>query len=1095
MTETRYGNMRIFRFIIIVFMILMVGMLTATVKSHAGSWHEVYLNPGQTYNVSDAGWNTTVYINKAGSYTLKGESTKCKVVIKSGGVNVYLEDGLEIDPGIKANIGVATAGLIIEDMSGTVKLISKKGADAYIGGYLMAPAIEKVGYNSKLVFETIDPANPGTITAYRSHASNSAGIGSAYRFSVPVTTGNIEINSGTLIATGGYMSAGIGGGGTGSAHKIIINGGNVKAAGGSHGTGIGGGYHGNASNITINGGTVNAESIGEGAGIGSGEQSKYAKNIIINGGNVRAVSDLGAGIGGGQRSEVENLRINGGTIYAYSRNTGIGSSCDQHLGILKSLYITGGTVVAESKGTAIGAASSSPGPNNIYISGGIIEAKGDQIAIGGGGFSSVTDDTRITNVTISGGTIKADGGNKDFGSGAWMDQFNITITGGSLLADRAQMQSDAKDQFGNVVHRTNVTLDGLGNSLFSVQDIEIADLPAGYGLKDVYTRNGMFHPWIPDGTEVKTVLLPGVNNIYEGSVASGSNGTLYKKPAVPEPTEYTIKFDANAPENTASTPYPDGDMDQVVKKYTEKFVIPQPQFSLKGYEFDCWNTEADGSGTSLKAGDEVSGLVKFGFITLYAQWTPQEYEVTFDAKGGSGTMEKQKMLYDQPEALNKNEFTAPEDGMRFAGWMREKALGGTLRADGSLAVNLCNCNNEENKAVGYTLVAQWVNDEFPTVVCTLDGRSYDGLDIELKLDGDTGMIVELSSPTGTNGVYCAPGNSSMPEGIYSIYVNGSDTNKDMNIGPDGDDNFASLEYYSVNVSCDENLSSSKGSRDAVLKGTEVEISVKETADSGYIFDKWTAIECEPEFVNSTSANDMTAVIRVDEKTAMKAISEEWDPVEYSIYFHGNGADSGKNDTVKCALDEEIVLPECGYVKDNYHFLGWCSEIDGIGTYYYPGDKVKDLTSEDDAVVVLYAVWEHDQYNVSFDANGGEGQGPDVQIWTEEEYILSNPGFIKQDHVLVGWNTEADGSGKTYALDESVKDMADAGESILLYAQWEYDPEASGDDGTDVPDGSDNDRNDETDTGDRRPIGLIAGVMIAVLGVIATVLFGRRRRTE
>ena len=76
MSETRYGNMRILRFFILVFMILMVGMLTATVQTHAGSWHKVYLKPGQTYDVSDAGWNTTVYIDKAGSYTLKGKKQK-----------------------------------------------------------------------------------------------------------------------------------------------------------------------------------------------------------------------------------------------------------------------------------------------------------------------------------------------------------------------------------------------------------------------------------------------------------------------------------------------------------------------------------------------------------------------------------------------------------------------------------------------------------------------------------------------------------------------------------------------------------------------------------------------------------------------------------------------------------------------------------------------------------------------------------------------------------------------------------------------------------------------------------------------------------
>ena len=39
------------------------------------------------------------------------------------------------------DVGKATAGIIVENQGGTVKLISKKDADVYIGGYLEAAAI------------------------------------------------------------------------------------------------------------------------------------------------------------------------------------------------------------------------------------------------------------------------------------------------------------------------------------------------------------------------------------------------------------------------------------------------------------------------------------------------------------------------------------------------------------------------------------------------------------------------------------------------------------------------------------------------------------------------------------------------------------------------------------------------------------------------------------------------------------------------------------------------------------------------------------------------------------------------------------------
>lgn len=57
-----------------------------------------------------------------------------------------------------------------------------------------------------------------------------------------------------------------------------------------------------------------------------------------------------------------------------------------------------------------------------------------------------------------------------------------------------------------------------------------------------------------------------------------------------------------------------------------------------------------------------------GQITLFAQWKPIEYQVKFHKNHSNavGTMENQKMLYDQSYQLNKNEFTL--DGYEFKGW-------------------------------------------------------------------------------------------------------------------------------------------------------------------------------------------------------------------------------------------------------------------------------------------------------------------------------------------------------------------------------------------------------------------------------------------
>ena len=101
--------------------------------------------------------------------------------------------------------------------------------------------------------------------------SGGAGIGGGYE----MNCGNIEIQSGTVTATGNKRGAGIGGGYNASWGNITISGGTVTATGGENGAGIGGGrrFTANVScgNILISGGTVNATG-GEGAaGIGGGK--------------------------------------------------------------------------------------------------------------------------------------------------------------------------------------------------------------------------------------------------------------------------------------------------------------------------------------------------------------------------------------------------------------------------------------------------------------------------------------------------------------------------------------------------------------------------------------------------------------------------------------------------------------------------------------------------------------------------------------------------------------------------------------------------------------------------------------------------------
>lgn len=168
--------------------------------------------------------------------------------------------------------------------------------------------------------------------------------------------------AGSLTATGGFNSAGIGGGYLGDGRDITITGGTVTATGGRLGAGIGGGREGKGENITITGGTVEATGYFGGAGIGGGNSDSDGENITITGGSVTAFGgEWAAGIGGGNGGSGNNITITGGTVNATGTDGGAGIGGGEN-GNGEDITINGGKVNASG---AYGGAGIGGGVNGI----------------------------------------------------------------------------------------------------------------------------------------------------------------------------------------------------------------------------------------------------------------------------------------------------------------------------------------------------------------------------------------------------------------------------------------------------------------------------------------------------------------------------------------------------------------------------------------------------------------------------------------------------------------------------------------------------------------------------------------------------------
>jgi uncharacterized repeat protein (TIGR02543 family) len=172
-------------------------------------------------------------------------------------------------------------------------------------------------------------------------------------------------------------------------------------------------------------------------------------------------------------------------------------------------------------------------------------------------------------------------------------------------------------------------------------------------------------------------------------------------------------------------------------------------------------------------------------------------------------------------------------------------------------------------------------------------------------------------------------------------------------------------------------------------------------------------------------------------TSNVTLYAQWTINTYTVTYDANGATSGSvpvdgnnpydyNSTVT-VLGNSGNLTQTGYTFNN-----WNTAANGSGTSYAPGDTFS-ITAD----TTLYAQWTINTYTVTYDANGATSGSVPVDGNSPYDYnstvtVLGNSGNLTQTgYTFNNWNTAANGSGTSYAPEDTFSITADT----TLYAQW------------------------------------------------------------
>jgi predicted outer membrane repeat protein len=380
------------------------------------------------------------------------------------------------------------------------------------------------------------------------------------------------------------------------------------------------------------------------------------------------------------------------------------------------LNMLGGTVSGNS--AKLGGGISTTGSGDFVVSGGKIS--GNSASENGGGIYisySYTRDVEksIANCDISGNTAASYGGGIFIEGDSFISVIlsgdsirrNTAMDGGGVYVDSLKDLSLSGQLFLN-----GNTISGRGPNLYlhSAQAMSVSGLESGsmIGLGMEYTDKSVFT------TDAKS-NCEALKNYFTSDVDGFGI-------SIADSNELQIALSCQVDFNTNG-----GYLAETSRSYTTGDMLgelPVPQ--KDGYTFTYW----DNNGRKVSETDIVS-LDK----TLNANYEFNKYTVSFDANGGSGTMDDQNCRYTVPFTISKCSFTSPSSNLIFIGWSLTPD-GEVQYTDQSRAGSLCKTANGN-----VTLYAQWGVPKADAI----------SIDSELSLSmGETKTLTVTAEPAGTD---------------------------------------------------------------------------------------------------------------------------------------------------------------------------------------------------------------------------------------------------------------------------------------------------------------------------------------------------------
>ena len=149
-------------------------------------------------------------------------------------------------------------------------------------------------------------------------------------------------------------------------------------------------------------------------------------------------------------------------------------------------------------------------------------------------------------------------------------------------------------------------------------------------------------------------------------------------------------------------------------------------------------------------------------------------------------------------------------------------------------------------------------------------------------------------------------------------------------------------------------------------GTSQNLTANTFTRTGYTFAGWaTSANGNKVYNDKQSVNNLSST-----NGATVTLYAKWTANTYTVKFNANGGSGTMNNQSFTYDEEPKALTTNAFTRTGYTFAGWNTKADGTGTKFIDGQKVQNLTANNNSTYNIYAQWTINQYTLTYSA--GEG---------------------------------------------------------------------------------------------------------------------------